>query len=255
MDSEELVRAYIKTRDPKLRELAIIQFLPVVKYVIGRMHLSVNNKTELDDIHSAGVLGIIHALDSYDISKNTMFKTYATWRVQGFILDYLRKIDFVSRTDRAKIRDLERVTAELTRKYGRAPTDLELADRLDIAIGEVHRLFELTQVNFKATFDQKQSINGEEVTLGDLIADDAYEDPFESVSKKDLFALVKETIGNLPERMRVIVIMYYYEEMTLAEIGKVLSLSESRVSRLLGKALITIRKDIHALKGEESIPI
>jgi RNA polymerase sigma factor for flagellar operon FliA len=253
VNNEHLIREYVKNRDPKLRDQIIVEFLPIVKYVIGRMRLAVNNKGELEDIHSAGILGIIHALEDYDISKNTKFKTYATWRVQGFILDYLRKIDVVSRGDRAKIREIEKATSELTKKYGREPLDQEIAQKLNLDLAELYRLLEMTQLNFKVTFDQKQNINGEEIRLSDVIADESYESPFELTCKNDMINLIKEAIGTIPERARLIVVMYYYEEMTLAEIGKVLGLSESRVSRLLGKALIAIRSEINEMKNQTRI--
>ncbi|MFQ5705961.1 MAG: sigma-70 family RNA polymerase sigma factor [bacterium] len=255
MESEELVKAYKRNPEPELREQVVVQFLPIVKYVIGRMHLTVKNKAEIEDIHSAGILGLLHALEDFDVARNTKFKTYATWRVRGFILDYLRQIDFLSRTDRAKIRAIERVIAELTQKYGREPSNQEIAQEIDVDLTEFNRLLELTQLNFIVPFDQKQALNDEQITLSEVIADESNEGPFEQSSKSDLLNLVKEAIGNLPERLRLIVLMYYNDEMTLAEIGKVLCLSESRVSRLLGKALLSIRQEILEINVPSKVPI
>lgn len=244
MSNEALVIEFLKNRDPKLREQVIIKFLPIVKYVVGRMNLAVNNKTELEDIHSAGIVGLIRALEDFDASKNASFKTYANWRIRGFILDYLRKIDFISRADRAKLKKIERIIVVLTKEKGREPTDMEIANRLAIELAECHRIMELAHLNFTISIDQTQYLDGEEIRLGDVIADENAIEPFENSSKNDVLNLVKEAIKNLPDRQRLIVLMYYSDEMTLLEIGKVLNLSESRVSRLLGKAILTIRKEL-----------
>lgn len=248
MNNEDLVKQYLKSGDPKLREQSIIRFLPVVKYVIGRLNLPVRNKTELEDIHSAGIVGLIRALEDFDLSKNTAFKTYATWRVRGHILDYLRKIDFISRGDRAKIRKIEKAISDLSLRYGREPSAFEVANTLGMDLRECHRLLEAAQLSFTISLDQTQQIDGEEVRLSDVIADEKIIGPLEQLSKKNTLWLVKEAIFRLPERQRLIVLMYYNDEMTLLEIGKVLNLSESRISRLLGKAILCIRNE---LKGME----
>ncbi|MCG8606976.1 FliA/WhiG family RNA polymerase sigma factor [bacterium] len=244
MNSDDLVREYAKTKDPKLREQAILKFAPIVKYVVGRMNLAVRSKAELEDIHSAGITGLIRALEDFDTSKDTKFKTYATWRVRGFILDYLREIDVVSRSDRGKLKELESAVATLTLRLNREPSYYEVASELGIEIRECHRILELAQLNYSVSIDQTYQTDGEEVVLSEIIADDKSVGPFEEVSNDDIRNRVKEAIFKLPERQRLIVLMYYHDEMTLLEIGKVLNLSESRISRLLGKAIITIRKEI-----------
>ena len=172
MNNEDLVKQYLKSGDPKLREQSIIRFLPVVKYVIGRLNLPVRNKTELEDIHSAGIVGLIRALEDFDLSKNTAFKTYATWRVRGHILDYLRKIDFISRGDRTKIRMIEKAISDLSLHYGREPSAFEVANTLGMDLRECHRLLEAAQLSFTISLDQTQQIDGEEVRLSDVIADE-----------------------------------------------------------------------------------
>ena len=248
MNNEDLVKAYIKTKDPKLREQVIIRYIPIVKYVIGRMNLSVRSKTELEDIHSAGIIGLIRALEDYDIAKNTAFKTYATLRVRGYILDYLRKIDFISRSDRTKLREMEGAISGLTLKLNREPSAFEISNAMNIDLRECHRLLELAQLNFTVSLDQTQRADGEEISLLEVLPDNNAHGPFEQLNRKDVLHLVKTAILNLPERQRLIVLMYYNDEMTLLEIGKVLNLSESRISRLLGKAILTIRNELRSLK-------
>ncbi len=250
MNNEDLVKEYLKTRDPKLREQAILKFVPVVKYVIGRLNLSVRNRTELEDIHSFGIMGLIRAFDDYDPSKNTAFKTYATWRVRGNILDYLRKIDIVSRTDRAKLKKVENVIAKLTLKNNREPSAFEISNEMNLDLRECHRLLELAQLNFVLSLDHVQNHDGEDLRLSDVIPDKNAIGPLERLNKQDTIQLVKEAIVKLPERQKLIILMYYTDEMTLLEIGKVLNLSESRVSRLLGKALLTIRYELKNLEVE-----
>lgn len=250
MNNEDLVKEYLKTHDAQLREQVIIRFIPVVKYVIGRMNLSVRNKAELEDIHSAGVFGLIRALEDFDVTKNASFKTYATLRARGSILDYLRKIDHVSRSDRQKIREIERAISELTLKFNREPSAFEVSNLLNIDLRECHRLLELTQLNFTISLDQSQSVEDEDLSLKDVIRDDMYPGPFEEISQKNTLQVVKDAILRLPERQRLIVLMYYHDEMTLLEIGKVLNLSESRISRLLGKAILTIRNELRSMEVE-----
>jgi len=248
VNNEDLVREFIKTQDPKLREQIIVRYVPLVKYVIGRLNLTVRNKMELEDIHSAGIIGLLRALDDFDPARNTAFKTYATWRVRGGILDYLRKIDFISRGDRSKLREVENKMAELAFRLSREPSAFEVANELDMDLRECHRLLELAHLNFNISLDQSQNVDGEDLRLSDVLADSNSSGPFEQLSRKNILNLVKHAIFRLPERQRLIVLMYYHDEMTLLEIGKVLNLSESRISRLLGKAIIGIRSELKGMK-------
>lgn len=248
MNNDDLVKEYVRTRDPKLREQVILKFVPIVKYVVGRMNLAVRNKTDLEDIHSAGITGLIRALEDFDESRNTKFKTYATWRVKGFVLDYLREIDLVSRGDRAKLKEMESAAAALTLRLNREPSYYEIANELGIEIKECHRILELAQLNYSVSIDQTHDLDGEQVSLSEIIADDKTVGPFERVSQDNIRSLVKDAIFKLAERQRLIVLMYYHDEMTLLEIGKVLNLSESRISRLLGKAILTIRQELKSQK-------
>ncbi len=248
MNSEDLVKEYLKSHDPKLREQVIVKFIPIVKYVIGRLNLSVKSKMELEDIHSAGIFGLIRALEDFDATRNTTFKTYATWRVRGHILDYLRKIDVVSRGDRAKLREIEAAMSALAFRYGREPSVYEVADELDMDLRECHRLLEVAQLNFMISLDQTQQMDGEDIRLSEVIADENAVGALETVSRANILKIVKEAILKLPERQKLIVLMYYHDEMTLLEIGKVLNLSESRISRLMGKAILTIRNELKQMQ-------
>ncbi len=247
MNNEDLVREYLKSQNPKLREEVIVSFMPIVKYVIGRMNLAVRNKTELEDIHSSGIIGLIRALEDFDITKNASFKTYAVWRVRGYILDYLRKIDIVSRSDRAKLKEIERSISKLAFELNREPSNVEIADDIGMDLKECHRVMEMAQMNFSISLDQPHEVDGEEVRLSEAISDKNDVGPFEQLSRKNTLTSVKDAIYKLPERQRFIVLMYYHDEMTLLEIGKVLNLSESRISRLLGKAILTIRNELRRL--------
>jgi len=254
LQRENLVEEYVRNRDPRLREQIIADSLPLVKYVLGRMRLT-TNKTDLEDIQSAGIIGLLNALEEFNLNKNTKFSTYATWKIRGAILDYLRKIDFVSRGDRAKLRQIENTVQQLMASYGRPPRDQEVADELNIDLSEYDRLMEMVQVNYAVSFDQQQNVNGEQVQLSDIIPDDDTDGPMEQFQKKTILGLVKQAIKKLPERERVIVVMYYYDEMTMAEIGTVLGLSESRVSRLLGRAILTIRQRIEGVNQDKRVAV
>lgn len=248
MKKEDLVREYAKSKDPKLREQIIIGFMPIIKYVIARMNLSVRNKTELEDIHSAGIFGLLRAMENFDLSKNTAFATYATWRIRGNILDYLRKIDIISRGDRAKIKQIETTIGNLTLRNNREPSAFEISNELGLDLKECHRVLELVQLNFTISLDQIQEFDGEEVKLSEVIADETWISPLDEVNRENILKLVTDAILRLPERQKMIVLMYYNDEMTLLEIGKTLNLSESRISRLLGKAILTIRNELKSMK-------
>ena len=248
MKKEDLVREYAKSKDPKLREQIIIGFMPIIKYVIARMNLAVRNKTELEDIHSAGIFGLLRAMEDFDLSNNTAFATYATWRIRGNILDYLRKIDIISRGDRAKIKQIETTIGNLTLRNNREPSAFEISNELGLDLKECHRVFELVQLNFTISLDQIQYFDGEEVKLSDVIADETWISPLDEVNRENILKLVTDAILRLPERQRMIVVMYYNDEMTLLEIGKTLNLSESRISILLGKAILTIRNELKSMK-------
>lgn len=250
MNNDDLVKEYLRSRNSKLRDQVIHRFLPVVKYVIGRLNLSVRNRAEMEDIQSAGITGLIRALDDFDVSRNTSFKTYATWRIRGFILDYLRQIDLISRGDRARLKEIERAVSALTLRLKREPMDFEIAEEVGIEQREYHRLLEMAQLNYTISLDQPQHLDDEEVRLSDVLTDENDADPFDHASREDLLHRVKDAIKQLPERQRMIVLMYYNDDMTLLEIGKVLNLSESRVSRLLGKAVLQMRQEI--ARGKKS---
>lgn len=231
LDIETLVRDYQKSKNPNIRDKVILGFMPIVKYVISQMNLSVQNKAELEDIHSAGVIGLIQAFDNFDVTKNVLFKTYAVWRVRGHILDFLRKIDTISRSDRAKLKKVEKSISNLSFNLGREPTNIEISDDLKISTKECDRL-----VNMR--------VGSPKIFADDTEAIDNSPDALESLDKKNTLSSVKIAIQNLPERQRLIVLLYYDEEMTLVEIGKKLNLSESRISRILVKTVSSLRKSV-----------
>lgn len=235
LDIETLVREYQDSKNPNIRDQVIVGFMPIVKYVIGQLTLSVQNKAELDDIHSAGVMGLIQAFDNFDAEKNVLFKTYAIWRVRGHILDFLRKIDTISRTDRAKLKKIDKSISSLSFSLGRKPTNFEISDDLDITLQECDRLSSM-----RDGFVCPREIYADGSEASEAI--DTSPNPFEELVKKNNLAWVQNAIKNLPERQRLILLLYYSDEMTLREIGKQLKLSESRISRILVKSVSTLRK-------------
>lgn len=218
-----------------------MQYSPLVKFVAGRVGAGLPSTVENADLVSYGLFGLIDAIEKFDHERGLKFETYALSRIRGSIIDELRGLDWVPRSVRSRSREVERAYIELENELHRAPSDEEVADRVGIGIGELHDLFAAVSFTNLAALDELMHSGESGVTLGDTVVDPrlaAPEDAFESES-------LKEVIGGalhlIPERERIIIALYYYEGFTLAEIGQVLGVTESRVSQLHSKAMLQLR--------------
>ncbi|TXH44033.1 MAG: RNA polymerase sigma factor WhiG [Actinobacteria bacterium] len=236
-----LWESYKTTGDPSSRERLIMQYSPLVKFVAGRVGAGLPSTVENADLVSYGLFGLIDAIEKFDHERGLKFETYALSRIRGSIIDELRGLDWVPRSVRSRSREVERAYIELENELHRAPSDEEVADRVGIGIGELHDLFAAVSFTNLAALDELMHSGESGVTLGDTVVDPrlaAPEDAFESES-------LKEVIGGalhlIPERERIIIALYYYEGFTLAEIGQVLGVTESRVSQLHSKAMLQLR--------------
>jgi RNA polymerase sigma factor for flagellar operon FliA len=240
---EELWLEYRRNRDPKIREAFIKQYAPLVKYVAGKVAVGMPHNVEFDDLVGFGVFGLLDAIDKFDPDKNVKFKTYAVTRIRGAIFDELRSIDWVPRSVRQKTREVEEAIGSLEAQLGRTATDQEIA----IAMGMNEDEFQRTMTRISSTSILSLDdvwFSGDEndkVSIGDGIESPASLNPDVIVEKDEIRRVIVDAINELPDKEKKILVLYYYEDLTLKEIGKVLEVTESRVSQLHTKAILRLR--------------
>ena len=242
-NSRALWLEYRRTHDKALRDRLIINYAPLVKYVAGRLGSGLPSHVEVADLVSYGLLGLMSAIDRYDPERDIKFETYAIARVRGSIIDELRTLDWVPRSVRSRARNIERAIRELEAKLARAPTDAEIAGRLGISTDELEEsLIDISRSSI-AALDELWSTAGEgdQVSLLEMLEDPESIKPAEALDETEVREALAEAISRLPEREKLVVTLYYYEELTLREIGEVLGVTESRVSQLHTKAILRLR--------------
>src|SRR5919107_1314059 len=243
----DLWRRFKDTGDQALREKLILHYSPLVKYVAGRVGVGLPPNIEQADLVSYGIFGLIDAIEKFDIERSIKFETYAISRVRGAIIDELRSIDWIPRSVRSKAREVERSYAELEAELHRTHTEAEVAERMGIKVGDLHHIFsQVSYVNVVA-LDELLSVGGEKgdkLTLGDTLEDKGAEDPVLAFEGEETKYLLSQAINQLPEREKIVVTLYYYEGLTLAEIGKVLGVTESRICQMHTKAVLQLRGKI-----------
>lgn len=237
--------AYKKDRDPRAREFLLLAYAPLVKHVANRVAVGLPASMDVDDLISYGFLGLADALERFDPSREVKFETYATRRIRGSMIDGLRALDWVPRSVRQKAKEIETAISELESEFGRQPEDREIADRLGISLEEFHdRLREVKSVSLVSLDEIWSSGEGDDdgkLSLGQMIQDSSVMDPAAVAVDEEMKRILVEAIDRLPERERLIIALYYYEDLTLKEIGQVLSVSESRVSQLHTRAMLRLR--------------
>ncbi len=238
-----------RNRKERQKEIALSKYAPLVKYVVDRLALHLPKSVERDDLISAAIIGLFDALEKYDASKGTKFETYAIWRIRGAILDELRSLDWASRSIRRKARNVEEAARDLGQKLGRAATEEEVAEALNLSPVELSRL--LDEVHGTALLSLSKSVSSDEeqdfIQLEDIVDDPAHKDALDQIETDEAREVLLETIDGLPEQQRLVVALYYYEEMTLKEIGEALHISESRVSQIHTRAVKTLKSRLGRL--------
>jgi len=256
-DTQTLWRQYRANPDSKpLRDRLILTYAPLVKYVAGRLGSGLPAHVDDDDLISYGLLGLIGAIERYDPDRDVKFETYAIARIKGSIIDELRAMDWVPRSVRARARDIERAIAELERKLHRAPNDEEIAGKLGITEQELEDSLTDISRSSIAALDELWTVSsggGDQVALIDTIEDIEAPDPQGALSQTEMKEAVGEAIARLPEREKLVVTLYYYEELTLREIGEVLGVTESRVSQLHTKAVLRLKARLSGAASRASL--
>ncbi|MBT3514840.1 MAG: FliA/WhiG family RNA polymerase sigma factor [Nitrospina sp.] len=235
------------------REEVIIRYSPMIKYVANRIAMRLPPHIEVDDLISVGVLGLMDAISKYDSSRGAKFKTYAEFRVRGAILDELRSMDWVPRSIRQKASAVDKVVQGLQAKLRRSPEDEEVAKEMGLSLDQFHDtlnetksipIFSLEDLGIAKESSDQQS-------LLDCLAGKADADPQTQVRLIELKEIIAKAIDALPEKERLMVSLYYYEELTMKEIGAVLDITESRVSQIHSKAVYRLRTKLKAIISEE----
>ncbi|MEE2987596.1 MAG: FliA/WhiG family RNA polymerase sigma factor [Nitrospinota bacterium] len=238
---------------PENREAIIMEYAPMIKYVASRIALRLPPHIEVDDLISVGVLGLMDAIGKYDPNRGAKFKTYAEFRVRGAILDELRSMDWVPRSVRQKATSIDAVVQKLQAKLGRPPSDEEVAGEMGVSLDEFFTRLNQTQsipiLSLEDLGIAKES--GEQKSLLDCLAGKSDSDPQTQLRLNELKEIIAKAIDTLPEKERLMISLYYYEELTMKEIGEILSITESRVSQIHSKAVFRLRTKLKSLIAEE----
>lgn len=245
-DMNEVWIQYTNTHSAQLKEMLTEHYVHLVKLVAGRLGIYLNQYIDIDDLVGYGVLGLIDAIDKFDPSKNVKFETYASLRIRGAILDAIRKLDWIPRTLRKKQKDIDRAYVELEIKLGRTPVDSEVAEALNVSLEEYNTLLKEVNVSTLISID-------ENIYHFESVKDHNAQVPEHYVEENEMKNTLASIIEQLPEREKKVIFLYYYEELTLKEISRVLEVSESRVSQLHTKAVSRLRANMD--KYHLSLPL
>lgn len=235
---DKIWQEFQKTKDPLLKEQLIVEYASLVKYVAGRLSLMLGQYVDFDDLVGYGIFGLIDAVDKFDYDKGYKFETYASLRIRGSIIDNIRKLDWVPRSVRQVSKDVEKAYSSLEMKLGREPNDKELALELGVSENDAKGMIKKASVSSLISLDEYAEQNNGQVNL----TDDSKSNfsPEQELSKKEIKVMLIEALETLTEKEKIVVNLYYYDELTLKEISKVLDVSESRVSQIHSKAIVKL---------------
>ncbi|NMA02444.1 MAG: FliA/WhiG family RNA polymerase sigma factor [Clostridia bacterium] len=242
----DLWSQYLKEKSPELREKIIVEYAPLIKYSALRIYQGLPKNIELDDLLSYGALGLIDAVDRYDANLNSNFEYYAKIRIRGAILDGLRKMDWAPQTLRRKAKALEKAYASLEQELGRYPTEEEVASFLGIKEEDLEKqLQDIGYLNILALEQPIENSDNDLFSLADFIKDQNSPEPSESIEYAELQKSLADAIQSLNDQEKMVITLYYYEELTSKEISKILELSEGRISQIHKKAVLKLKSKLN----------
>ncbi len=233
-----------------LKEQIVLEHAPLIRYIVNRIAVRLPSHIDLDDLHNTGVIGLMDAIDKYDPDKNCKFKTYAEFRIKGAILDQLRSLDWVPRSVRQKSRRLERAYGEVEQRLGRSASEEEVADSLGLQLDKFHELMNQVRGISLVNLEELRGNGGDgdrAGTFADVVEDVHSENPFATLKLSETKNLIGDTIGALPEKERLVVSLYYYEDLNMKEIGQILGITESRVCQIHTKAVLRLRAKLKGI--------
>jgi len=245
---------YKQTHSIESREKLILHYSPLVRYVAGRVSSGLPPSVEFAELVSYGVFGLIDAIDKYDHKRGIKFETYAIARIKGAIIDELRADDWVPRSIRSKAREIERAYLALESELLRVPTDEEVAEKLELTMEEYATLLGKMSLMSLVALDELWTVSGDKpdrISLADTVEDVKAKDPSQTFELEEMKNMMADSINRLPEREKIVVTLYYYEGLTMKEIGEVLSVTESRVCQMHTKAILRLKARLGASYGLE----
>jgi len=247
---EELWKIYRKTHDTSVRDFFVMQYAPLVKYVAGKVAIGMPHNVEFDDLVGFGVFGLFDAIEKYDPAKHVKFKTYAVTRIRGSIFDELRSIDWVPRSVRQKSREVEETIRSLESRLGRAATDEEIAKAMSMDVEDFQSLIlKISSTSILSLNDVWYSgEDDDQISIVESIESPTSLNPDTIVEREEIKRVIVEAINELPEKEKKVLILYYYEDLTLKEIGHILGVTESRISQLHTKAIMRLRSKLTNVK-------
>lgn len=247
---ERLVRQYKLTGNQTDKEAAVREYLPLVKHIVGRLNLPENGLMKREDLYQFGILGLLDALERYQPDFGASFKTFAYRRIYGEIIDAVRRVGILNREQTREVQLIAKTFDDLRHRLQREPTIEEVCQTAGLTLDKYFEIEQTNHLNFTISLDERVDGDDESsLTRKELISDEESLSPEQQLDKENLKNALKVIIEKLPERERLLLALYYYEELTLADIGQVLGLSESRVSQLLKACLVTIRKELFILEN------
>lgn len=249
--TDHLWAEFVATRTPALRDELITAYAPLVRYVVGRLGIPPTSLLEAEDLVSYGMIGLINAIDRYDPARGIRFETFATSRIRGAVIDQLRVLNWLPRSAVARMRQIENALAKLEQGLGRPATDEEAAAEIGVSIDRYRQMLLEASVMVLSLDAPLASITPDEgiVTLSDLLEDHITPDPAEQTEQRELTTLLGKAIDQLPSRERLLLSLYYQEELTMKEISKLMNVSESRVCQLHMQAVLRLRAALNVSQG------
>lgn len=230
----------------KQKDKLIMEYAPLIKFIAQKIAIRLPSSIELDDLVSSGVIGLMDAIEKYDPSRDNKFKTYAEFRIRGAILDELRSQDWVPRSIRDKAKMLDRTMIQLESELGRGASDAEIAEKLNISLEDFYDLLnQVRPVSLLSIDDQQTFSHVDKRSLLNILEGCKLNNPFNHLNIKSVKAIITKAIEELPERQRLVLSLYYYEDMNLKEIGKILDVTESRISQLHSQAVSRLRSKLN----------
>ena len=236
---QELWKKYAETKNSAIREQLIVEFSHLIKYVAGRLSIYFGSNVEYDDLVGYGVFGLIDAIDKFDLGKGVKFETYASLRIRGAIIDSIRELDWVPRSLRKKSKELEKAYGELETELGHAATDEQISEKMGITVEELNKL--LNEVNMSSLVSLEDYLEQNYEIGIDLTNGGEEGKPEKSLEVDEVKTILADTIDKLPEKERMVISFYYFEELTLKEISAIMKVSESRISQLHTKAIMRMK--------------
>jgi RNA polymerase sigma factor for flagellar operon FliA len=229
------------------RDKLILHYSPLVKYVAGRVAVGLPANIEQADLISYGIFGLIDAIDKYELTRGIKFETYAISRIRGAIIDELRAIDWVPRSVRFKAREVEKAYTTLENRLKRPPSDAEIAEEMGVSLDELNNIYSQLSTVSLVALDELMTVEGQKgdrLSLVETLEDTRATSPIEAFETEEMKGILTDAINRLPEREKIVITLYYYEGLTLAQIGQVLGVTESRICQMHTKAVLALRGKI-----------